>query len=246
MDGLTLRSAASSFAGMGFTYPLHKHSNWELMYYREGRTEFSLNGELIQCRPGLLLTTQPGSIQSERAITGFSTYCLQLDGPDNLSWPKLCYDDSNQTIERLCRTLVVEWAGTSARRDEMIAATLTQLDVVLTRSAEEMSVDERLVAEAKRLIEDGMQRRVRLTEVAETLAVCPAVLRDRFKRIGGTSPMDYVQAVRLRNALALLRSSDLTLEAIAGMCGYHSASHLSRHVKAATGGTPGEARAMRR
>ena len=41
----------------------------------------------------------------------------------------------------------------------------------------------------------------------------------------------------MRHALGLLRGSTLPLESVARQCGYDSASHLSRSVKAATGKT---------
>jgi AraC-like DNA-binding protein len=42
----------------------------------------------------------------------------------------------------------------------------------------------------------------------------------------------------VRHALNLLRTSDITIEAVALQCGYDSASHLSRHIKRATGKAP--------
>ncbi|GAA1572807.1 hypothetical protein GCM10009804_31680 [Kribbella hippodromi] len=48
--------------------------------------------------------------------------------------------------------------------------------------------------------------------------------------------------VRLRHALAHIRNSTLPLQAIASLTGYNSASHLSRHIKAATGTAPGALR----
>ena len=46
----------------------------------------------------------------------------------------------------------------------------------------------------------------------------------------------------MRRAVSLLHSSTLTLEAIASMCAYDSASHLSRMVKRAAGKSPGALR----
>jgi transcriptional regulator GlxA family with amidase domain len=51
-----------------------------------------------------------------------------------------------------------------------------------------------------------------------------------------------LQEIRVRHALNLLRTSDITIEAVALQCGYDSASHLSRHIKRATGKTPGSLR----
>jgi AraC family transcriptional regulator len=58
----------------------------------------------------------------------------------------------------------------------------------------------------------------------------------------GCSVHDWVATRRLDRARALLRETALPLADIAAACGYASASHLSRHVKAATGATPGQLR----
>ena len=59
-------------------------------------------------------------------------------------------------------------------------------------------------------------------------------------------PRAHLAALRLRFALGQLRTSTLTLESVARLAGYSSASHLSRHVRSATGVSPGELRRVYR
>lgn len=63
-----------------------------------------------------------------------------------------------------------------------------------------------------------------------------------FRASMGCTVHDWVAARRLGRARALLRGTALPLADIAAACGYAGASHLSRHVKAATGATPGQFR----
>jgi AraC family transcriptional regulator len=63
-----------------------------------------------------------------------------------------------------------------------------------------------------------------------------------FRVSMGCTVHDWVAARRLDRARALLRETTLPLADIAAACGYAGASHLSRHVKAATGATPGQLR----
>jgi AraC family transcriptional regulator len=63
-----------------------------------------------------------------------------------------------------------------------------------------------------------------------------------FRVSMGCSVHDWVAARRVDRARALLRETSLPLADIAAACGYAGASHLSRHVKAATGATPGQVR----
>jgi AraC-like DNA-binding protein len=50
----------------------------------------------------------------------------------------------------------------------------------------------------------------------------------RFLKSYGRSPMDFVQAVRLRTAARLLRTSELPVKTVAAAVGYSSRSHFSR------------------
>jgi AraC family transcriptional regulator len=63
-----------------------------------------------------------------------------------------------------------------------------------------------------------------------------------FRASMGCTVHDWVAARRLDRARALLRETALPLADIATACGYAGASHLSRHVKAGTGATPGQFR----
>jgi len=49
----------------------------------------------------------------------------------------------------------------------------------------------------------------------------------------------------MQRVLAYLQTSDLTLEHIASLTGFSSASHLSRAVRAETGSSPGRLRRSR-
>lgn len=63
-----------------------------------------------------------------------------------------------------------------------------------------------------------------------------------FRVSMGCTVHDWVAARRLDRARALLRETAQPLADIAAACGYAGASHLSRHVRAATGATPGQLR----
>lgn len=61
-----------------------------------------------------------------------------------------------------------------------------------------------------------------------------------FRVSMGCSVHDWVAARRLDRARTLLVHTALPLADVAAACGYAHASHLSRHLKAATGATPGQ------
>jgi transcriptional regulator GlxA family with amidase domain len=123
----------------------------------------------------------------------------------------------------------------------MIGLLMTQLDWMLRdQSTAGAGPGERAVREAEWLFEERFARPLTVASVAAEVGLSGSALRAHFARQRNCSPADALQKVRLRQALALLSGSDLTLDRVAAACGYHSASHLSRHVKSATGRAPGK------
>jgi transcriptional regulator GlxA family with amidase domain len=127
----------------------------------------------------------------------------------------------------------------------MLTALLKQLDILLRRAREEDRVSgaERLVREAECLLEERFATPVTVKEIAQELGVSYSSLHTSFVKLRGSTPKAYMQQLRVQHALTMLGNASLTLEAVAQLCGYHSASHLSRHVKSMTGRSPGTFRA---
>lgn len=84
--------------------------------------------------------------------------------------------------------------------------------------------------------------RLKSAEIAERLNVSERTLQRRLEE-AGTSLRAEQELHVSRYVEQLLAGTDLTLDAIAAMSGFHSASHLARRFKQTHGQTPGEWRA---
>lgn len=237
-------NAGTHEAALGMHLPAHQHAFWELVYYRTGYIECPLGDELYAGQPGVLLTTPPRTMHSEFAWTPYSTFWIAIDAPLDMPWPRMCMDDTDRTMGHVCTALVREARARAPGSDRMTALLVDQLDLLLRRAQEQhgLSAPERLVREAEQIIDERSASSLQIKDVAHEVGVSPSYLRSQFVRLRGQNPMEYLQTVRVQRALSLLHTSTLTLEAIASMCGYDSASHLSRMVKRVTGRSPGSVR----
>ncbi len=77
-------------------------------------------------------------------------------------------------------------------------------------------------------------------QLAEQAAVSEVYFRRVFKNKFGTSPKQYIQSLRIRNAENLLRNEYLSISSVAELSGFASVYHFSRSFKLATGYTPTE------
>jgi AraC-like DNA-binding protein len=247
---LTLCAAGAYQAPRGRDFPRHAHDTWELVYYRDGNILCPLGDAVYEGLPGVLLLTPPHTPHAEVARTAYSNYFLVVDAPADAPWPLRCYDDADGSLERVCAALVREWSTPAdeapADRDALVALLLAELDLRLRRARAQADLlpAEALVRRAERLIAERATARPapKIGDIAREVGVAPSTLRALFAERRGGTPRAHLRRSRLRHALALLRGSTLTLDAVAGLCGYDSASHLSRDVKRETGESPGALR----
>lgn len=236
-----LQVAGAYEAPRGKDFPLHHHETWELVYYRAGQIRCQVGEDFYQSEAGMILLTPPHILHAEYAHTAYANFFVSIDVPAQHSWPLMLLDDQRQTFGHIFEALVREWRGQAPEREEILCSLVSQLDILLRRGHEDqqLSEGERLVRQAEGLIAEGFHTTITIKEIAQQVGVSPSYLRTQFASLRGYSPMDALQATRLREALRLLQTSSSGLESIASMCGYNSASHLSRYIKHATGKRPG-------
>jgi AraC-like DNA-binding protein len=242
--GLVLRGAGRHEAERGSDFPPHEHPTWEFTYYLSGSIPCPLGEEVHWSQPGMVLMTPPGIVHAEQALTGYANYFLNVETAPRAGWPSVLFDDEHETLRSLFAIIVREWNGRAPDRDEVLSRSMELLRAVLLRSARQplLTRAERLVREAEAILQDRFAGPVRIRDVARELHVSPSSLRAHFLRLRGSTPMQQLQGLRARHATATIRNSDLSLESVAELCGYNSASHLCRSIKLLTGRTPGSFR----
>jgi transcriptional regulator GlxA family with amidase domain len=67
-----------------------------------------------------------------------------------------------------------------------------------------------------------------VASLAEVAGMSRSAFAKHFTKVYGRSPIDFVQAVRLRHAAHLLRTTGLPVKVISSVVGYASRSHFSR------------------
>jgi AraC family transcriptional regulator len=103
----------------------------------------------------------------------------------------------------------------------------------------------RRLAAVAELVEARLDGDITLAEMAAAAQLSPFHFARVFARTVGCTPHDYVMQRRLEAAKALLRSDALTIEAVAGRCGFASASHFAARFRRAEGVTPSAYRRRR-
>lgn len=99
-----------------------------------------------------------------------------------------------------------------------------------------------LVLRMKRYINENALRPLRVGEVADFAGLSISRAVHLFKVSTGYTIIHYAQEIRLSNALERIRYTDLSLENIAGSCGFGTYSYFHKVFKARYGISPKEIR----
>ncbi len=95
-------------------------------------------------------------------------------------------------------------------------------------------------------IHDRLGGDLSLLRIAETINISPNYFSSLFKQKTGISLHQYVIRQRVERSIVLLQKKDLTISEVASQVGFSSHSHLTQHIKRATGMTPKQIAKTRR
>jgi AraC-like DNA-binding protein len=221
-----------------------RHDFHEALYILDGVYEARLKDDWLRCGPHHLIYYPPRTwheaMNSGKPVVNYML--IQWDGgPDA--------DAGRQAIVRadpLGRLLTLaRWLIDLSFRRKAGGAAMRQsvLQTFVLAVQEDQAVEAGgWLARVLAFIEDNIQNRLRLSDLQGITGMSRRTLLREFKQATGTSPMQYVQQLRLETAQRLLLSSNLPLKAIAEQVGLSSAFHLSDLIRRKLGRSPRQIR----
>lgn len=96
------------------------------------------------------------------------------------------------------------------------------------------------VKRAIRYIDDNLDTRLTLQDIARVACLTPTYFSSVFKKLNGISPWDYITIKRVERAVELLKTTDLTKLEIAERCGFSGSSNFYKAFSHVTGKKPGD------
>jgi len=116
------------------------------------------------------------------------------------------------------------------------------IGVVARQSSDITRIDDPEVAAALTFIRKHASSGMTVEQVVAHLAVSRSILERRFRKHVGHSPQTEIRRVQIKRVKQLLVETELSLEAVARLAGYHHPEYMSVVFKRITGTTPGQYR----
>lgn len=130
----------------------------------------------------------------------------------------------------------------SGKRPRQQETLIAPKGIVVRASSDDLVINDQLVAQASRLMREGVAAGITVEDVCRRLNASRSTLERRMKDALKRSPKEEIQRLRFRLVERLLQDTDLTIEAIAEQTGFTHSHYLQAAFKERHGITPGQFR----
>ncbi|QHT58753.1 helix-turn-helix domain-containing protein [Paenibacillus lycopersici] len=255
MDGLWLKLRMVEEIGPGeWSHPLGYLPSHLLLLAVAGEARLTLDGRLLQLRPGHALVCLPGQLmqsdpngRSELAVFRFDV----VDETGNDGRPRLTegdspfplagevrFSDAGEAI-RLCELALRNWRnGDAPGKLRAEAAFYGLLGLMQEAAGRVQEAADAALNRTKAYMERHFDRNLTIDELAKLAGLSRYYYMRLFKACYGVSVMEYLTELRIDQAKRLLEEAKPTMRELARQVGYHDEFYFIRKFKQQVGIPP--------
>ena len=225
----------------------------ELTYVDQGSMHSVADGQEMILEQGDLVIYGPNQWHMQYADMNvaprYVTISFDLVGSDLQSLLNRKF-----TIPQAGITVLQQLLREQERMDEystdMIIALLTQLLLILSRSAQDsvtklrtsnaLHSENEIIRRAQQYISTHIREKLSVPLVAKNVDVSPSYLTALFHKNLQISPGEYIRRIKLQESKQMIRENSMNFTEIAAVLQYSTVHHFSRQFKEKFGITPSE------
>ncbi len=235
----------------------HWHEQLELHFIVQGSADFRLGQQNIHVAQGDLLVANRNEFHSGYC-TGvpYMANVIIFDMGDlspelakkNYVFQPLIREDG--VIQNLIRRIFAEVQRQQSGYKQLCRALVTELFVYLCRNYVVEMLPERDSAKRKKdlerlnavlgYIEANYNQRITVEQLADMVCLSEDRFGHLFREGVGQPPLQYINAMRLRKALNMLKTNQYTVTEVADAVGFRDYNHFGRLFRKQYGCTPNE------
>lgn len=241
----------------------HNHNAYEILYFPEGEQMFFLRDRIYHITAGNLVLINKFELHSIRDWdkAGHSRVFISFreDFFDTLKFQGFdlfsCYNRGIVVIDPSLRhqqklyhktmDIVREKEAKKRGYEVSLLAKTVDLLIFIDRILDQyndktdiMSPKHNIINDVMMYIADHYKEKLTLDTISREVGYSKNYLCTSFKQISGFSMNQYINAIRIKEAQRLLKTTDFTITQISDMTGFDSITHFGRVFKNITGSTP--------
>lgn len=258
-EELPVQLAVNRHAACGEIFSSHWHEHIEIHYVVAGTAVFHIDQELYQAQPGDLIIANRNQLHAGYSTTVPYEAELLVFDPTDISrelgeehWRFLSLVRDDPTVRQMITQIFTAWEEQGVGCRALCRARVTELLVYLCRryAMEGLPAKDAVkrrrnlerLAPALDYIEHHYAERISVAQLAELLCLSPDRLGHLFRDGVGQAPLQYINEIRLRKAMNLLKTEEHTVTEVAQAVGFFDYNHFGRLFRRRYGCTPNQAR----
>jgi len=247
-------------------WQFHATAGYSLLIALSGQLVYELDGKSFELRSPQFVLFEPNAGVSANAqhaellcLTFSASLVMQHAAAMQLIPPKSTvtfereHFSDDQKLDGLFAEFVDELTGQQPGKEIVMHALIEQVVVHVLRNYAQPRRSEELELSRAGLVDRRIRRSVELmyTQLDQDLTLkalaaasylSPFHFARLFKKLTGSTPHNYLAAIRAARAQLLLAETGLSVSEIGARVGYLSGSHFTKAFRIATGTTPREFR----
>ncbi len=208
----------------------------------EGETLYKSNGREFISNINHIAVLPKGSSYEWRCLRAGHYFVLEFDTADTSSEIfTVSAKNAEMILKKLKEARAIRYAADYTRCEAIRDA----LNVVLMLMQNESpaytpTAKQKKIAPALDYIEKNYRERIKNEDLAHVCGISCVYFRKLFREVMGTSPIEYVSALKIEQAQEMLRGDCGSISDVSGALGYESIYDFSRAFKKRVGISPRE------
>lgn len=226
-------------------YPLHVHTDPEIMYYISGTGYMRTSQGLFPFSPGTIILIPPGTEHGSASDSGFKNISVagSFDRAKNFKSVTVLADNAEKDGFTLADLIY-----RNRYADNEYLTSLCRAYILFIMQG--LNVEDNIGAAVNSIISSAtdsfFDADFNMSELLRKSGYAEDYIRAQFKRITGKTPGAFLTNIRINHAEFLIDIylNSLSLEQIAEQCGYTDYVYFSKKFKSVTGMSPTEYKNM--
>ena len=202
-------------------------------------------------RTNMIICAKPGQVRHTRFP--FKCYYVHIIVPDGIFFdiltkaPSIFETDKAEAYKKIFVSMIDHYNSFSQTEDIILYSRLLELIYTIDcdtkkslKSSTSKNNNSLLIEKTLSYIENNLREEFSLSSIAKQNYLSPVHFHNIFKAATGRTLREYVEEQRIKKAISLLLSTNLTLTQIAYECGFSSQSYFSYAFKRKMNCTPRE------
>lgn len=267
--GMLCTTAGSTDIQPGAAYPPQKNAHpalfrtvaegrvlpeFQMVYVTNGEGIFTSGGNTYQVKPGSIMLVLPGIRHRYKPLseTGWHEYWVGFKGnyfsklleEGRFSAEQVFFETGHHDSILSIFNQIFDEVRVQRPLYQMkaCAGILSLIAEVLTRERrkDQPNYYEKIVAEAKYLMESNVYSAINLPSISEQLGISTSRLNEIFKTYTSMTPYQYYIHIKIHKAESLLEQEDISVKEAAYKMGFEDQYYFSRLFKSKTGISPSD------